>query len=313
MVNNMKRIIISIAITLVVGSLIALTIILYNKYDKISIISVSQEYNYVMDKDEKITVSLYFEKNNSFLSSMEQIESVAIAGEDVKLTSTLNEVIKGNKTKYNDKTYYEYLFSLSFPLYNDFSEPLFIEDAWIKINYSNGYNLSCLIGNFCIYFNSSSYSNNDISVLGLSSTNNEVSNVKTIVGINLKIKSNVSNIVINEITTYNPNYDFDYHNILNGTLEAQTNLRDKYSSYSYVVNSINKEKINENLIEEESMFLPLKYLGIIRYVDRLPIYILYTLNGEDKLFIIDDFLFVSSAYIVSSNGVNMYEYNYYSS
>ncbi|MCB9498657.1 MAG: hypothetical protein H6687_02075 [Bacillales bacterium] len=313
----MKKKILLLCVALILFSTIAsFSILIYKKYDQVEIISLKREYNCVLSDTETLSIPLYFSKNNSFLTNKKQIESISIINNDNGFISYLEDLKEGDKLTYKNQKYYEFIFILSFKSYEDFSDPVYIKDAKIKITYKNGVIENFLIGNANILFNSNISDNNDFSVLKLSAVTNTIDEMETIVGINLALLNNTENdIVLQRISTKNVLYEFDYNNYLERCIDQKTKLTEIYDNYSYKAISINDERIS--LIIEPSksgsLFIPLLYFSEVKYIDKLPIYIEYSLNGEIKTFTIDDFRFMSKGLFVSADGLVKYEYNYYSS
>ena len=290
-------------------------IAVYQKYQAISVLSLKREYNAILTSDDDtISIPLYFEKNNSFLSKKEQVESTCISNDSYKYVSYLEDVIKDGTVNYQDKTYYGFSFVISFRSYNDSLSPVFIENGRFTVNYKNGDSMVYSIGNLSLTFaNSSAISNSDLYLLKLSSVNNEVKGKETIVGINLTLKNPLSQIItLNSIRLMNKFYDIDFMNYELTTILTKASLLDRTPNYCYETASL-KTGSMDLLIgsgTQISIFMPIKYLNGIRYLDSFPIYIDYTVNGVNKRYNIPTFIFVSSNTFYRSNGVLSYEYKY---
>ena len=310
----MKNKIIGISAIVLFLIIFATSIVLFNKYKSFKILSIRKEYNVVSTKEtSEIEIPLYFEKNNSFLTKKKSVKNAYIENETNKLLVEVKEIEPGVKIKYDNQTYYEYIFVISFSSYDDFEEPLFLENVNLIINYQNGETMSYSIGNMEIYFNSKEDKSN-IQLMSSEAVVNEVDGKEVIVGLNISLRNDNNELVkINKIKTLNRFYEFDYKNYLNERLGYKQNLREKYnSSYQYTTQSLMNVNLNLSIKSKETyaLFVPLKYLNGVRYVDNLPIFIEYSINGVAYVKVVDSFTYMSMSNFYSKNGIKVYEYNY---
>jgi len=299
-------------IILIIGVLVSIYLI-KNKYDKVEILSLKQEYNLIFENSEDtINIPLYFKRDNSYLSRNSQIESVSLSNSSTTLKGKLRSVTTGSTATYKDNTYYEFIFSVSFPLYDDFSEPLFLSDCNFNIKYQNGNTLSFDIGNVNVLFNTNINNRSDIKIVSLSAVTNEVNNILTIVGINISL-NNISNkeVILNSIKINNKYYELDYMNYKLDKIDSKKVLVED-EQYSYYMNSINNGVMNLNISRGSKIeiFIPLKYLSNIYSVNNIPLYIEYEIDGEHQEYIQDDFTFFNRINPLSLYEVKSYVYSY---
>jgi len=310
-----NQLLITLGIVLLIGILISIYLV-SKKYDDVNIISVNKEYNLVFNnKNDTLNIPVYFDRNDSFLTEIDEIDNVKIKNDNIELIGRLLEVKKVSTIKYDNKKYYEYSFSLSFSSYDNYKEPVFMSDGILYIRYSNGDELNLKIGNLNVFFNTTSdYYLNDLIVTKLEAVTNEVKSINTIVGLNFRIYNNTDkDISINTIKTKNKYYELDDSKVLYELLDNKENLKNKYNDYSYEAISTTDldESISIKSKQYIDLFIPLKYLNGVKYLDRLPVYIDYTISGINHTFIQDDFKFLSNnSLILSSNGINKYVYKY---
>ena len=310
----MKNKIIIISSIVLFFTVFVTSILLINKYKSFRILSIKKEYSVVSSKESKdIEIPLYFEKNNSFLTKKKTIKSSYIENGDNRFSVEVKSIDEGMKIKYENVQYYEFIFVVSFKSYDDFNEPIFLENAMFTINYQNGDSMSYQIGNMEIYFNSKEDKTN-IYLMNSEAVINTVESKDVIVGLNISLRNdNDDTIKINKIRTLNKFYEYDYQNYLNEKLSYKEELTKKYtSSYSYSTNSIRNDDLNLEIKSRETyaLFIPLKYLNGIRYVESLPIFIEYSIKGVKYVKVIDSFTYMSTNYFYSKNGLKLYEYSY---
>ena len=293
----------------------ALIYILVNKYDDVNILSVRKEYNYVFEsKGDTLSIPIYIGKRNTFLSNYREIESTSISSKDCTLSSSLEAIEVGCTLFYNSDKYFEYIYHLSFDSYDDFIEPLFINDGLFNITYKNGNKLSFEIGNLCLFFNTHLIVANDMMFSKLSAVTNIVDGIETIVGLNATIRNNTDlDLHIKKISLGNMHYDFDYMHFEETSLDTSCNLKSRDETYTYKQLFIDEGDMNLNIEnrKQTDIFIPIKYLKDIVYLERFPIYVTYELGGLELTYIQDDFQFVKHSNVLENNGVKKYVYRYY--
>ncbi|MCR5740851.1 MAG: hypothetical protein K6G38_00095 [Gammaproteobacteria bacterium] len=294
-------------------SLFVFSIVMFNKYKSFKILSIKQEYSLVStSSNHELSIPLYFEKSNSFLTKKKNVKSTYIENDDYSFITYLSSIIEGETISYNGTKYKEFIFKISFSSYSDFNDVVYVENGRFKITYQNAEEMSFSIGNLELYFNERQDDSN-LQIMQLSAITNYVSGIETIVGVNLNIRNdNKENVTIKSVKTLNKFYEFDYAGCELETLEFGTNLRDRYGSYSYTTLSVSDEVLNISLKSDNylSMFIPLKYLNGIRYVYSLPIFITYSIDDIEYTKIIDSFIFMSKDPFYVKNGVKEYVYSY---
>lgn len=310
----MKTKIIAISSIVLFLALFTTSILLLNKYKSFRILSIKKEYNVVSTKESTdIEIPIYFEKNNSFLTKKKTIKSSFIENETNRFLVDTVSIDEGMKIKYENVTYYEFIFVVSFKSYDDFNEPLFLEGATYTINYQNGETMSYEIGNVEIYFNTAQDKTN-VQLMSSQAVVNEVEGKEVIVGLNISLRNdNFDAIKITKIKTLNKFYEYDYTNYLTGKLSYKEDLLQRYSnSYSYTTHSLSSDELNLEIKSKETcaLFVPLKYFNGVRYVDNLPIFIEYTIRGVKYVKVIDSFTYMSTSNFYSKNGLKLYEYSY---
>ena len=310
----MKNKIIAISLIGLFFAVFITSILLLNKYKSFRILSIKKEYNVVSTKETTdIEIPIYFEKNNSFLTKKKTIKSSYIENDSNRFMVDIKSVDEGIKIKYESVLYYEFVFIVSFSSYDDFSEPLFLEDACFTINYQNGEKMSYEIGNVEIYLNTTEDKTN-IQLMSSEAVVNNVEGKDVIVGLNISLRNdNNDSIKINKIKTLNKFYEYDYINYLKDKLSYKQNLLEKYdNSYSYTTQSLSSDDLNLEIKSKETcaLFVPLRYLNGVRYVDNLPIFIEYTIKGVKYVKVIDSFTYMSMSNFYSKNGLKLYEYSY---
>ena len=309
----MKNKIIALSALVLFLGLGVFAILMFNKYKSFKIISIKQEYSIVTTSStSELSIPLYFEKKNSFLTKFKNVKNSYIENDDYTFLTNLKSITEGETIVYDGTKYTEYIFKISFSSYDDFSDVIYVENGKFRVTYQNNEEMSYSIGNLELYFNSSLAESN-IQVMQLSAITNVIGGVETIVGINLSLKNDYnSNITINSIKTLNKFYELDYRDYEFGSLDRKADLSQRVSNYSYTAESLDYSPIDLAISSGKytSIFIPLKYLNGIRYVSSLPLFIEYTLNGETMLKVVDSFSFMKKNVFYTKNGIKVYEYSY---
>ncbi len=314
MKNFKEKLIVILIISTIVFSIVMLSVFL-KKYDDVDILSLRKEYNLVLNnKNDTIDIPLYIGKRNTFLSNYNEVESVSITNDSYAFTGFLKAIEMGPTIRYNENKFYEYVFHLSFESYDEFVEPVFMSDCLLNITYRNGNGLSYQIGNMNLYFNTQELINGGLLLKKLQAVTNEVDGIETIVGLNMTLyNDNDSDIKIKKIEIKNKHYELDYMNYEEKVVGRFDSLVDLRPNYHYIQNSISKGDMDLYIQKEESeeLFIALKYVNEIEYLDRLPLYITYEVNNEEYRYIQDDFLFLSKANVLEGRTVVKYVYRYH--
>lgn len=309
----MKAKVLGISLTLLITLVIVFSIVLFNKYRSFNILSIEREYNKVItDSEDTLKIPLYLEKKDSFLTDKKRVTKVSFSSDDYKLETNIISIENTSRIEYKDKKYYEFYYEVSFLSYDSFSEPIFLENAYMNISYDNGNQMSYKIGNMNLYFNSD-ITDTNLTITDLSSVCNIVNNVDTIVGINITIRSNVNNITLKSIKIKNKFYDLDNSFYLKTELNTRDNLTSFYKNYEYTTISISNNPIDVllNAGDTFTAFIPIKYLNNIRYLDSFPLYISYDRLDNSYAYVMNDFTFLNKNTFGSRNGLTEYEYNYH--
>ena len=312
----MKRSKSVILITLIVLSIIGLILGLYlilSKFDDINIMSVQNEYNLVINSnDDSMSVPIYFSNKKSFLTNKKSIEKVELINDQNTMLVSLDSIEYTETIKYDEQKFYEFIFNIKFDQYDDFNEPLFMSGVVLKATYTNGEDIDYQIGNLNIYINKNEIENS-MTVRRLYAVTNDVSLTETIVGINFSFYNPTDkDITINSIKTKNKFYELDYMNYKDDLIGSKEALTSVFDNYSYTAKQIENGQMSLTIKpnEEVSLFIPLKYLNGIKYLDRLPFFIEYEIDSVNKKMVIDDFQFMKKKYIVFDNGISKYVYRY---
>lgn len=310
---NIKNYIIISSIVLTIVLSIVLIIVFYKKYDSFSILSIKKEYNYVLnDKEDMLSIPLFFENKKSFLTSIDQVESISIYNDTKKVKAFLKEIEKTNEIMYKDKKYYEFVFKISFSSLDDMDKPLYLNDAIFEIKYKNHDTMTYEIGNLNLFIKNDK-KQEGIYITSLSAVTNYIKGVETIVGVNLRLYNNSGNAInIESIKLYNKHYDFDYLNYETELLDTKIVLGQR-SGYKYETLLIEEGNMDLCVNNEDtiSLFVPLKYINGIYFIDRLPLFINYRCGDNKNMYIVDDFQFFTNDLIIGNNGIVDYEYRYY--
>jgi hypothetical protein len=252
---------------------------------------------------EKVKVGILTTTPNSKYFKEENIGLSNIKNTDNTVSLKIDKVLAyDDQYEYQEDVYYlvEFFFTLPFKA----SNMIRIDDAILSINYSNGDNLSMYIGEFNYAFLEET---NDLTLGNLSATYGYIDGIETVSGINLTL-NNVSNqnITINKIEVLSTNIQIN---------NEYTIKREECHYKESVENCLDidiydphKEPTNEHSFvlrvkNDIDMYLPLYYKNKETYIYRFGLMITYTINGEEKTYIIDDFPYMTkSIYLEEMEG-----------
>ena len=295
--------------------LIILSILLFIEDDpKIKILTSPKIYSIMKSSDNEIfNITILTNDIDSYYFNQDYISNISLSSDSDKIvTLSLSDISKSSERYiYNNEVYYY----LSFKLKVGFdSDDYLIEmrTAYLDIKYSNNNEIKLYIGEFNYLFYDEE--NRDISLNNLLSTHGLVNGIDTSTGLFLNL-GNLSehNITINKIeigatsTLANNYYLLELYEIpdFSASPEEILGIEDyNYTKYSeYTQKNILLRKNNEIML-----YVPFSYEGDISYLYRFYVKVYYIINLEEKVFIIDDFPYISTnVFKEELEG----EYNYY--
>ncbi len=100
------------------------------------LLSVTQYYSFLYDKDTSIEIPLYVNESDSPLLNTNSYESIALMdGEGMKkLDVELSNISLGSIQPYLNEMFYEFILKIPFP---DLGEDFWIDDLWLEIHLIN--------------------------------------------------------------------------------------------------------------------------------------------------------------------------------
>ena len=174
-----------------------------------------------------------------------------------------------------------------------------LEEAYLNITYSNSKVIKLHIGEFNYLF--SEEINSDFSLNDLFSTHKTIEGIDTASGLFLNLGNLTdNNIVITKIIIGSK--DVLANNFYLTELFEDINLGDypkdilKLDDYNFFVYgdySSNRILLRKN--NEIDLYVPFSYIGSISFLHRFYVSVEYIVNGEEKVFIIDDFPFINTS------------------
>ena len=298
--------------------LLVLSLLLFIKDDsKVEIITSPKIYSIVKSSDnEGFNITILTNNLESYYFNQTYITKIALTSEtDEMIPLTLEEITKTNDNYLYDNKQYK---ALSFKVQIGFSSDDYLvsmNKTYLNITYKNAQEITIYIGEFNYLF--SSEENKDISLNNLLSTHGIVNNVDTLTGLFLNL-GNISdkNITINKIEigskqiTANNYYLSELNEIPEYDALPTTILGlDTY----YYDNEL--EDVSKNILlrknNEILLYLPFNYSGDIAYIYRFYVKVYYVIDGEEKVFVIDDFPYVNTSLFKSELESGFYYYEFY--
>ncbi len=200
--------------------------------------------------------------------------------------------------KVDNQKYYYVTIKLSIGFNSD-DYLISLEEAYLNITYSNSKVIKLHIGEFNYLF--SEEINYDFSLNDLFSTHKTIEGIDTASGLFLNL-GNLSdyNIVITKITIGSK--DVLANNFYLTELFEDISLGDypqdilKLDDYNFFVyGDYNSNSILLRKNNEINLYIPFSYIGSISFLHRFYIQVEYIVNGEEKVFLIDDFPFINTS------------------
>ena len=298
--------------------LIVLSILLFIKDDpKLKVITSPKIYSIMKSSDNEVfNITILTSNIDSYYFNQEYISNISLSSDSDEIISlSLSEISKSNeKYIYNNEVFYYLSFKLELGFdSNDYL--IEMSKAYLDIKYSNNNEISLYIGEFNYLFYEDE--NRDISLNNLLSTHGLINGIDTSTGLFLNL-GNLSehNITINRIeigsssTLANNYYLTELYELpdFSASPEDILVLEDySYTNYSdYTQKKILFRKNNEIML-----YVPFSYKGDIPYLYRFYVEVHYVIDLEEKVFVIDDFPYISTNAFKEEleGGYYYYEFN----
>lgn len=259
---------------------------------------------------DSVDIELLMDQADSFYSDKEQIVSSYIKGDEgqVKLNITGIYLESSNILVYDEKYYiFHYVFEIDFKTSDDYE--LFIKDAILELEYKNGVKSKLNIGSFSYY--KYSESSEDLMISNLRVIN-KYKNDTNFYGFQIGLRN---------LSTY----DIEVHNIklldINAkigeileldAMNESKEIEDYFNNYESIEEN-NNIKLNINSKENKCYTIALSNMdeyNLMYPLERAGILIEYTINGEYKTFVFENFLFYEQSFVdLSKYKFDIYTYD----
>jgi len=298
-----KAFVIVISLFLITATIL---VIAYEEKDQtINFFTVKQNYLRLITEDESLIVSLFVDKEDSFLTDKDFITEASLSNEYNHLAVNIYNIeLKEQGIIYLENDYNLYTFEVKF---NDISiedNVLDLAECKLNLKYKNDYDLTLSIGNVHLSFINPLISNH-FDYMNMYGITNIIDNEKYLTGIVFKF-DNYSNqpIKIIDMTSNNSLFSFDLLNMEKSI--------EKFSNDYIVTNSSNLNQEGFNLEEQYYYLIPIKYYDAFEKIYRFPITITYIFNDETYQMVIDDYLFFDEIIRLEEHvdRIEQYQYNY---
>jgi len=282
--------------------LIVLSLLLFIRNDPtIKVITSPKVYSIMKSSNnEGFNITILTNEINSYYFNEEYISNISLSSENDEIISlSLDAISKSNENYiYNNEKYYYLSFKVNLEFSSDDYLILF-DKAYLNVNYRNTKNIKLYIGEFNYLFFEEE--NNDISLNNLLSTHGLINGIDSSTGLFLNLGNLTNNnITINKIEIGSNSVSANNHYLNNifiipdydSSVEDVLNLED----YNFNDNTLND--ISKNILflknNEIMLYVPFSYNGDIPYLYRFYVEVHYTIDSEEKLFVIDDFPYINT-------------------
>ena len=281
--------------------LIILSILLFIKDDpKIKILTSPKIHSIMKSSDNEVfNITILTSDIDSYYFNKDYISTISLSSDSDEIISlSLSDISKSNERYiYNNEEYYYLSFELKLGFdSNDYL--IEMSKAYLDIKYSNNKEISIYIGEFNYLFYDDE--NRDISLNNLLSTHGLINGIDTSTGLFLNL-GNLSehNITINKIEIGSKGISANNYHLkeLDEIPDFEASPEDililddySYTNYSeYTQKNILFRKNNEIML-----YVPFSYKGDISYLYRFYVKVYYIIDLEEKVFVIDDFPYIST-------------------
>lgn len=286
-----------------------LIVIITPNKQKIKILTIPKNTNLLCENNEiNFTINLYSNKKDNKYFYTNLISNIALkAKNDLFRVELVSLTLSESSEKIDDEVYFNFKLNLNLPL---LIEDIFIlKDVKLTISYLNDETIELLLGNYCITKSGNSL---DLGIVNLKGIINKFENIKTLVGITIKLHNRLpSDVIIKDIkllnsvcTIQDENMKFIRDSDID-IFENMTTLIGKY--YSPFFKSKDRFKAFSLLSNETKTFiLPLSYNNIEK-VSESGFVITYEVDGIINRYVFENFTFFKNRF--EDKAVSIFETN----
>jgi hypothetical protein len=306
----MKRVIlIIIGLYLVIGTILVSTYKENSK--KINYFTLKQNYSRLMLEEELLVVSLFIDRDDSFITEKSMIDSALLRNDESEIAVAITSVkLSDEDIQYKDKSYYLYTLNIDFTEVYVTNMDLVIEECYLDILYNNEELISLYIGDVALSFRDEINSDN-LDFVHMTGIVNVIDGKKYLVGICLKLDNlTLQTITINDIYTNSDLLKFDLNNsfISNEAIVDNPASTDLFGEYNHL-----GDKEEGVIYFDDSYYyvIPVVYQEMYQKIYRFPLTIEYRLYNQDYKLEIDDYLFFDEFIRLDDYVDEIREYQYF--
>lgn len=250
---------------------------------------------------ESFTIQLLVNQNSSYYFDDDYISKVSLSSEfEDEIIPLVLEDISYSSEIYPYENENFYFIDLSFQIGFDSNEYLISFDkAYLDIRYSNEEEIKLYIGEFNYLFDNEV--NRELSINNLYSTVHKIDELNNVSGIFIEL-NNISNenLILNQLSLGSSNVVFNNYYL--SEVFNEPDLFDEVEDIlliddlSYITFN-NDDSKNILLLKDQSimLFVPISYLGDIKYIHRFYFEVVYENNEGVQKMIIDDFPYINTS------------------
>ncbi len=304
----MKRV---FGLVLAVFLTVSIILLAYEKdiITEVSIITFTNSYSrLITSTKEAVSIPVYLSSEDSFLVEPDSIDNTSLISEEFTLETKINEIRNsGQSEELEGITYYLYYYDITFPNLNETNYFLESDDVNLIITYQNGDSITLEIGDLHLRFDEiveTGYL--ELYRLYSLASPDEALIMKGIV-VGLRNKS------INEIEIISMDIGYDQCRLDLGNANY---LEGVPSSYSDILAAFGESEFIDNptafsLNHDQLIWIPLSYLSDGIGINRFPMVINYSYQGQTYEYLVDDFQFFSSNHSLEGNYGKLREFIYH--
>ena len=280
---------------LIVLSIVLIGIALFHNNDEIKVSAYTYPYNYLSNINDKDNIDIKILVNNkkTYFTDKDKISHAYIGGREGKLKLNIKEIsIEESKIKIKDEDYYLCHFIFEVDINLDSSYELFVEKAYLYLDFVNEKNANIYIGTFS--YTKYHENNPNISITSLKAINNKEGN-NGFFGCLMGIR-NISNnnIIIDDIELLDGNiYNIKYIKI--NEIKESTKFEDYFDTDEYLEDvELKKDDVlylaisfdynKSTMYNIEGLGIRIKSNEIDYYLDKFIFYKINNINVKDTEF-----------------------------
>ena len=264
---------------------------------------------------DQFKISVLMNRNDTYHLDTGYISRSIIIDGDNHVPIEVEKIeVSNDKMNVGEEEYYLVNFVVSMKISSN-DHLVQYEEASLEITYENNQMMDLYIGEFNYLFSEDA---DDLSLYTLKGTFGDINGVNTVTGIAIELfNKSTSNIIIKriDIVSKDVSLNNDYLVEKDRDIDMFESVEDILLIDAYHFDSYESEETYHSIRTNQSkkLYIPILYNSDIKHISRFVVSVTYEMDGEIKVFNIDDFIFMNHFHfgVEYEDNYRVYQYEDY--